>query len=471
MSIPRLRARSKDRDALLRLQEGHFVDLKSRRTPPRDLQKHLVAFANTDGGDIYIGIEDPKVRGPRLRGFRKPEDANDVIHALSEVTPTVDGVDFEFIECQPGGLVVHVSIPKSPKVHYTADNECYIRRNASTRRIKGDQITRLAYAKGSFSYENQPVDTALDTITDSAELKAYVDRIGTALEVPTFLKKQRLVVDANGGLRPTVGAVLLFDEEPQATLDTRCAIKVYRLNTTDREYKREHLAGPATTIEGPLEKQIRAVIDRVNSLLANVSYKVGGNLVKLKYPSEALFEILVNAVIHRDYSINDDVHVRVYDNRIEVQSPGRLPGSVTVENLLDERYARNPKVVRMLHKLPDPVNHDIGEGLNTAKNALHRAGLVPPSFQELENAFLVTVEHRRIASLEDMIIDYLRNNDTVTNKVIRQLSGEASENKVKKAFQTLRAKDVVQPIDPNASAFQFVYRKGPRFPNGKPSSL
>ena len=121
----------------------------------------------------------------------------------------------------------------------------------------------------------------------------------------------------------------------------------------------------------------------------------------------------------------------------------------------------------MLHKLPDPVNHDIGEGLNTAKNALHKAGLVPPSFQELENAFLVTVEHRRIASLEDMIVEYLRKNDTVTNKVIRQLSGEDSENKVKKAFQTLRAKGVVEPIDPNASAFQFVYCKGPRFPNGK----
>ena len=62
MSIPRIKAPSKERDALLRLEEDHFVDLKSRRTPPRDLQKHLVAFANTDGGDIYVGIEDPIIR-------------------------------------------------------------------------------------------------------------------------------------------------------------------------------------------------------------------------------------------------------------------------------------------------------------------------------------------------------------------------------------------------------------------------
>ena len=90
MSIPRVNASSKERDALLHLEEDHFVDLKSRRTLPRDLQKHLVAFANTDGGDIYVGIEDPRVRGRRIRGFAKPEAANDVLHALAEVTPTID---------------------------------------------------------------------------------------------------------------------------------------------------------------------------------------------------------------------------------------------------------------------------------------------------------------------------------------------------------------------------------------------
>jgi ATP-dependent DNA helicase RecG len=334
MSIPRTKVPPIDREALLRLAEDHFVDLKSRRIPPHDLQKHLVAFANTDGGDIYVGVEDPKVRGTRIRGFAKPESANDVIHALAEVSPTVDGVDFEFLDFQRGGLVLHVAVPKSPKVHYTASGDCYIRRNASTRKIKADQITRLAYAKGSFSYENQKVETLLDSITTGAELKTYMERIGTALDTKSFLAKQRLVVDGgHGQQRPTVGGVLLFDDEPQATLDTRCAIKVYRLNTTDREYKREHLAGPATTIEGPLEKQIRTVIERVDAMLANVSYRIGGDLVKLKYPSEALFEILVNAVIHRDYSINDDIHVRIYDNRIEVQSPGRLPGSVTVDNI------------------------------------------------------------------------------------------------------------------------------------------
>lgn len=463
MTLPVKTVSRAERESLLRVDEGHFVDLKSKRLAPRDLQKHFVAFANTDGGDLYIGVEDRKVRGPRIRGFDRPEDANDMVHTLTEVSPTVDGADLELLEFDRGGYVLHVFVPKSPRVHYTASGDCYIRRNASTRKISGEATTRLGYAKGSFSYEGQPVDVGIEALLESETLRSYLSRIGTDLSPLAFLRKQRLLAEVEP-VRPTVAAVLLFDEEPQATLATRCATKVYRLNTADPEYRREHLAEAPTTIEGPIEQQIHSVIQRVDELLQDATYRVGGELVKLNYPAEALYEILVNALIHRDYSINDDVHVRIYDNRIEVQSPGRLPGSVTVANILDERYARNPKIVRLLHKLPDPVNHDIGEGLNTAKNALHGAGLVPPTFSELENAFRVTIEHKRIASLEDLIVEHLRSNQTVANKDIRQLSGENSENKVKKAFQALRAKDVIVPVDPDASAFRFLYRRGPRFP-------
>lgn len=181
MAINILSAAGTDRDQIIGLQEGHFVDLKSKRIAPRDLQRHFVAFANTDGGDLYIGIEDAKSRGPRIRGFDQPEQANELIHVLSEVTPTVDGVEFELLSFDRGGYVLHVSVPKSPRVHYTSDSECYIRRNASTRRIKGDSITRLGYAKGSFSYESQSADVNITALTASEVLRQYLERIGTNL--------------------------------------------------------------------------------------------------------------------------------------------------------------------------------------------------------------------------------------------------------------------------------------------------
>lgn len=79
-----------------------------------------------------------------------------------------------------------------------------------------------------------------------------------------------------------------------------------------------------------------------------------------------LHEIVTNAVLHRDYSIAADIQIRIFDNRVEIESPGRLPGHVTTANILREQFARNPKLVRIINKFPNPPNKDVGEGLNTA---------------------------------------------------------------------------------------------------------
>src|ERR1043165_10254971 len=89
-------------------------------------------------------------------------------------------------------------------------------------------------------------------------------------------------------------------------------------------------------------------------------------LEPVAYPGKALHEIVTNAVLHRDYSIATDMQIRVFDNRIEVESPGRLPGHITPENILNEQFARNGAVVRMINKFPEPPNKDVGGGLNRA---------------------------------------------------------------------------------------------------------
>src|SRR5699024_9149412 len=137
------------------------------------------------------------------------------------------------------------------------------------------------------------------------------------------------------------------------------------------------------TINGTVEEQIENAKENISRLLQDANYRVKGELMKLDYPIEAIHEILVNAIVHRDYSLNDDIHIIIYDNRIEVISPGRFPGYISIKNIYDERFSRNPNLVRMLHKLPDPVNFDIGEGLTTARNELTKVGLVEPAFEEL----------------------------------------------------------------------------------------
>ena len=448
---------------ILALVEDHFNDLKSVRIKPATLQKAFVSFANSDGGDLYVGVEDPATDGERIVGYETIEQANDVIHVLLEETnPSIENVELEFIDFSERGYILHISIPKSTKVHYTARGECFIRVNARKKRIQGERITQLSYMKGVFQYEKQPVEhLELDDILQSPYLSSYIKRVKSRLAPEEFLRKQRLLSKVNNGQRyPNVGCILLFDEEPQASLDTRCAIKLYRLRTTEAEYRREQLESMPNTLTGPIEQQIITLIKQLDDMLTGATYREGDNLVKLAYPAEAIKEIIVNAVIHRDYSLNDDIHVRVYDNRIEVQSPGKLPGYITVNNIYDERYSRNPNIVRMLHNLPDPLNHDIGEGLNTARNELRKAGLVPPAIEELENAVLVTIKHQRLASLEDVIIDYLNEHpdELITNRMVRELSGEEDVNRVKSALQRLRRQGKIEPEDPNARAFDFRYR-------------
>jgi ATP-dependent DNA helicase RecG len=447
---------------LLLLDEDHFTDLKSKLILPAKLQETYVAFANADGGDIWIGIEDKKTLGERINGFKSKEEANPILQTLLEQTaPTVENTEVEFIDFGEKGHVLHLSIPKSTKVHYCTNGDCFLRINASKTKIKGDRITQLGYAKGSLVYEKQIVESAeAQDYIESEILKKYLGRIGSSLTPENFLRKQKLLIKKNNNQKVTVAGVLMFDEEPQATLDTRCAIKVYRLLTSEAEYKREQLKGTPKTISGPIESQIHSTIEEVTNLLKNSSITIDGNLQKINYPSRAIHEILVNSIVHRDYSLNDDIHVKIYDNRIEVLSPGKLPGYITPDNIYDERFSRNPTLVRLLHNLPNPVNHDIGEGLDTVRNEMKKAGLVDPIIEELGNAVRITIKHKKLASIEDIIMEYLIADPerTITNKQVRDISGEDDVNKVKKAFQKLRKLEKIEPVNEDATAFDFAYK-------------
>ncbi len=398
---------SEERD-ILAIEEDHFHDLKSKGIKPAKLQTHFVAFANSDGGDIYVGVEDKKVIGERIVGFNSIEEANNVIKVLIEETsPSVENVDIEIINFSEKGYVVYINIPKSPKLHYTSDGKCYVRLNARTSDIKGEKITQLLYSKGLYSYENVLVEnTDVEEIEKSTYLQDFLKRINTSLEPYEFLTKQKLIQKSGEEWFPSVSCVLLFSDEPQACLNTKCAIKVYRLDTCDEEYKREYLIDSPIAIEGPLETQIVSVLEHVHSYLNKYPYKVGDKIVKYKYPYNVLKEVLVNAVIHRDYSLNDDIHVKIFNNRIEVQSPGGFAGYITQDNYLKQHFARNSKIVRLLNKLPEKINYDLGEGLTTAFNEMKKAGLVAPIIRSNENSVLVVLKHQDINPLDEYAIKH-----------------------------------------------------------------
>ncbi len=172
----------------------------------------------------------------------------------------------------------------------------------------------------------------------------------------------------------------------------------------------------------------------------------------IEYPEETLHEIITNAVLHRDYSIATDIQIRIFDNRVEVESPGRLPGYVTVDNILSAQSARNPKIVRLINKFPEAPNKDVGEGLNTAFEAMAKLRLKEPVIEENDNSVLVIIKHEKLASPEELVVDYLVKNDSITNRIGRNITGIKSENSMKRIFWKLRDAGMVYMVGAGSAA-------------------
>jgi ATP-dependent DNA helicase RecG len=434
-------------EELLATEEGHFADLKAAAISPASLTKTVSAFANTSGGEIYVGIEE-RVGACGVerawRGYPNPEAANAVIQVIEGMSPLGNHYDAQFLRGDDQiGLVLHLLVQKAREVFRATNGEVYIRRGAQNLKVVGDEaLQRLKYDKGMTSFEDEVLDLEATEITNSTVIIDFLIRVVPTAEPEVWLSKQRLLQKG----RPTVAGVLLFAEEPQAALPKRSAIKVFRYKTKAEEGERDYLVGDPLTTEGPIYDVIYKAVRDTKSIIEGIEKLGPSGLEPVVYPNEALHEIITNAVLHRDYSLPSDVQVRIFDNRVEIESPGRLPGHITRENILKEQFARNPKLVRLINRFPDPPNKDVGEGLNTAFEAMEKLRLKRPTIEERSNSVMVVLRHESLGSPEQLVMDYLKSHAEITNAIGRDLSGIKSENSMKEVFYRLRDSGVLEQV-------------------------
>jgi ATP-dependent DNA helicase RecG len=428
--------------------ESHFYERKGKNIAGKKVQKIAVAFANADGGEFLIGIVDDKDEPDPLKrwqGANTLEELNSHLQALFTVTPTLD-VRYEVLRCDTRqGLVLRVSLEKTAEVHKTSDGTVYQRYGAQSLPINDPQrITELAFAKGSVSYEDQLLkNVPPEQLVDSRELTAFLADYSPRTDPLEFCINQNLLDYKTW--EPRVATSLLFHDCPSAIMPRKCALKITRYETKEDDPERDHLAFQKT-IEGPLYRLIHDTVREIQTIMQSVTIWTTEGLKNAEYPPESIWEILVNAVIHRDYSISDDIQVFIFDNRIEVLSPGRLPGYVTVENILDARYSRNSKLVRTLNRYKTPPNRDMGEGLNTAFQKMKEWGLKAPEIEEHNGYVRVTLPHTPLAKPTEAILQFLTQQPQVTNKQARDLTGIKSENLVKIEFYKLRDEGFLEPV-------------------------
>lgn len=235
-----------------------------------------------------------------------------------------------------------------------------------------------------------------------------------------------------GAVQPTRAAVLLFAEEPGSLLaahGTRADVRVLVYDGTQAlPDATPNLCKPAKTVRGPLLRQIEETKALVlDELTAGLTLTGSGFKARHVYPKRVVEEAIVNAVIHRDYRLNRDIFIRIFDDRIEVQSPGAFPGRSTADNIATAgSKARNLLLATNLREFPVPPNIDAGEGVKMMFAEMAAARLYPPQYRQDVSAAVetvtVTLLNLERPSAWDQLNDWINRKGSIRNAKLCEIA-------------------------------------------------
>ncbi len=259
------------------------------------------------------------------------------------------------------------------------------------------------------------------------------------IDIKIVLEKTGLArKNDDGRILPTRAAVLLFAEYPNDLMETKCAIRIFRYTGTIETIREApNLIGTPKTIGGPIVRQLEEAHDYVLTLL-RVGIKVpSGFVTQYQIPERPIKEAITNAVIHRDYYIKRDIEVRVFEDRVEIESPGLFPYNITSANIgyvRSERY-RNDLLVKHLREFPSPPNLDQNEGVRAMRAGMKSQNLYPPVFRtypslRIKDAVRVVLLNEKIATEWEKVSFYLEKNKYVTNEEARRATGVVQRDKM-----------------------------------------
>ena len=427
----------------------------------------LVAFANTEGGTILLGLNEDGTPASKQISTSNLEQAlkdADDLYNPPIVLGKWEEVEFSNGDSQNGNsgdnTVYAVKIPRSIELHALSDGRVLIRSGSTNRPLGGQEILRLASAKNTGDFESEVVPGATKESFSRKMIDEYLAKRAERTKRPYNGKIDDLLqeigaVTSDG--KPTVSGILLFSEYPQQWLPQSGVVFAKFVGTTPRG--ESGLAGYSRREEltGPLSKLIEATWNLVWSEMA-VSAVVKGleREETYEYPQFAVREALVNAICHRDYRLRGRrIEVRMFSDRLEVISPGGLPGFITVENIKDEHFSRNPRLVNGLFQWG--YIEELGLGIDRMIEVMEQAGHNPPSFDARPYSFAVSLynaretpkppewvrntNHRQARALQ-----YIREQGSITNREYRSLCQGVSAETLRLDLADLVEKGILMKV-------------------------
>ena len=437
-------------------QQGEHLAFARDTTTASKLAEILVAFANTGGGTLLVGLD---LRSGKPAGLKDPEATLDraLQAALSTDPPLIIPLP-QVVEHEEHPVLVVTVPPGLPHV-YSYRGKYLVRDETRNRPLDPRRLRRLMMERGAVSFEALVPDGVRLEDLDWEKAQSYLAGLGrmTSDSPEEALLRRGCLVQRDGQFLPTYAGLLLFGREPQRWVRSSVILVVRYAGTSMGDtFVRDE-------IQGTLPEQIRRaeafVLDNMRRGVRLLGLE---RIEETEYPVEAIREAIVNAIAHRDYRIRgDEIRVLMFGDRIEFYSPGRLPGHITVENLIEERFSRNEIIVQILSDMG--FIERLGYGIDRMIRLMTGAGLPAPRFEETTAGFQVTLAGHgasligeqadalrwRQAGLnerQEQALAYLLEAGRITNREYQRLCPDVSAETIRRDLADLVRKDLLLKI-------------------------
>lgn len=381
-------------------KESSTVEFKESLPQNNQIVKTVIGFCNQKGGKIIIGVDDDGT----IKGLSSKEIEFALQHLDQKIfeatSPTIIPRIYTQAINDKTVLVVEVS-PGMNKPYFLkkegVEQGTYIRLGRSTMRASPDTIKELQWSAQGKSYDSMPVYTATLEDLDSEKIRKFLDTRKGAKDTPvTFndaLKAYNLAIEEHSSIYPTVAGILLFGKDPE-----RFFSEAFIICTVFKGIEGRDVIA-TRDCWGTLFDQLKRAEGFILSQL-NRSYAFDGLQRKELYeiPEIAIREALVNAIVHRNYHINGPTKIAIYDNRLEIFSPGGFPGELHEHNLLmGLTYIRNRVIAKVFRE--SGYSEKLGTGFRIIFSSYKEYNLRPPSIIEGENFVKCILPRQKLESI------------------------------------------------------------------------
>lgn len=372
-------------------EENKYFDRKSGQIRVAELAQHISAFANADGGTLVIGISDKK---RTLEGINScgNEKINEFINAPKDCCRPMPRYREEFIDIindsgEPDRvLLLHIESSRDQVIR-TANDRTYLRIGDKSKEMLGENLRNLEYAKGSRHFEDEINQNATIEDLDEDLLAAYKKRIGASnLDNHQVLAARGFIQSRYGKEYLTNAAVLLFAKNIMK-FNMNCRIRFIRVDGRDMQVGANYNVVKDKSIDEPILRLVDAAKAFITDQLRVFTKQEHGNgrfVESPEYPEFPWFEGIINAVAHRDYAASGQfIKVSMFDDRLEIESPGRFPDIVTADNISYTRFSRNKAISRVMTEFE--WVRELNEGVKKIYSDMAEAGLPEPEYVETPN--------------------------------------------------------------------------------------